>query len=436
MGLKANGERVAVSTWHEFAPDAQSIENDLAAAPYRRVKALVGFGVFLWVMSSAFAATGQDDTSTTAPEGETTTSQAPETTAQATTTLSAEERQKRDQAVANLNLAKANDRQVAAQLQATNEQANATIEKIEAATKRIRAAELIANRTAEDLRQSSGRQSDIEQSLKNQAVEGFKKSELEKTPPLFTNENVNNSLRQGQLLDQASASTTELLQELRGILAARQVANAEAAQAKSDAEKAERELQAELETLKDQQGEQLALKAEAERRIDNWESDLTAYAAEDDAIQDLIGKNAEPAPVTTGISNPTAPSLQGFQWPVEGRVTSEYGYRTHPVYGTRKLHAGIDVGAAGGTQITAAKDGTVIFAATRGGYGRTVIVDHGGGVTTLYAHMRDYGTSEGATVRRGDVLGFVGQSGTATGNHLHFEVRVNGSATNPRAYLG
>lgn len=433
MGLREDRECRTAPSWHDFAPDSQSIEGDWSVLSQHGRKLAIGLAVFVWVSLGAYAASGQEETTTTAPVQE------PEstTTAPATsTTLSEEDRQKRDRAVANLNLAKANDAQVASQLQRTNEEANATIEKIDAASKRIRTAELIANRTAEDLRKSSGRQTVIEKSLRDQAVEGFKGSEIESTPPLFTNDDVNESLREAKLLDQASASTSELLQELRGILETRQLANAEAAQAKADAEKAAAELQAQLDTLKGQQTEQLALKAEAERRIDEWEADLTAYAKEDEAIQDLIGKNAEPAPVTSGIANPTEPSLQGFQWPVEGRVTSEYGYRTHPVYGTRKLHAGIDVGAAGGTTITASKEGTVIFAASRGGYGRTVIIDHGGGVTTLYAHMREYGTSEGATVRRGDAIGTVGQSGTATGNHLHFEVRVNGSATNPRAYLG
>jgi murein DD-endopeptidase MepM/ murein hydrolase activator NlpD len=253
--------------------------------------------------------------------------------------------------------------------------------------------------------------------------------------PLLTNIDLNRALRQNGLLAQASLSTAELLEELRGLLEQRRVANAEAATAKDDAEAAGDVLQEELAVLKEQQGVQLGLKAEAERRIDIWAGELTAYAREDAAIQRVIVEKADKTEVSTAVNNPTTPSLAGFQWPVNARVTSEFGYRTHPVYRTRRLHAGMDIGAPRGTPIASSNDGVVIFAGRQGGYGNTVIVDHGGGVTTLYAHQTSFNTSVGQLVSRGDIVGFVGATGTATGNHLHFEVRVSGSPTNPRKYL-
>jgi murein DD-endopeptidase MepM/ murein hydrolase activator NlpD len=120
---------------------------------------------------------------------------------------------------------------------------------------------------------------------------------------------------------------------------------------------------------------------------------------------------------------------------VIGPVTSEYGYRIHPVYGSRKLHSGLDVSAPKGTPIAAVQGGTVLMAGVQGGYGNVVIVDHGDGVSTLYGHMSKINVSKGQQVDRGDVVGLVGATGTATGNHLHFEVRINGEATNPRPYL-
>lgn len=337
--------------------------------------------------------------------------------------------------MANLNLAKAADVEIAASLKAINEEANATVEKIQAATKRIEAAEAIVERSQDDLEQSGDKQREIETSLMLKAVEGFKSRSIGGSAGILSEATVNEALRQNQLLDGASASTTELLEELRGLLEDRRFANAQAEQAATDATAAEQVLQAELETLKEQQNAQVGLKVEAERRIDQWAGELTAYAREDAAIQSLIGQNAAPAVVNTAINNPTTPSALGFQWPVNATVTSEYGYRIHPVYGTRRLHAGIDVGAPGGTPIASSNNGVVIFAGTQGGYGRTVIVDHGSGITTLYAHMSEIGSTQGQTVARGDVLGFVGASGTATGNHLHFEVRVNGGPVNPRNYL-
>ncbi len=381
------------------------------------------------------ATTAAPTTATSASEGTATTTATSAPAAATPTTLSAAARQERARAVANLNLAKAADVEIAASLKAINEEANLTVEKIEAATRRIELAESIAERSQEQLAKSGEKQREIEASLMVKAVEGFKTRTVGEPGALFSESTVNEAIRQNQLLDQASSSTTELLEELRGLLEDRRLANAEAERAETDAKLAEQELQDELATLKEQQSLQLGLKAEAERRIDQWAGELTAYAKEDAAIQTLIGRNAAPAPVSTAVNNPTTPSALGFQWPIQARVTSEYGYRIHPIYRSRRLHAGMDLGAGRGTPIAAASDGVVIFAGTQGGYGRTVIVDHGGGVTTLYAHMSEIGSSNGQTVGRGDIVGLVGATGTATGNHLHFEVRVNGGPVNPRNYL-
>jgi murein DD-endopeptidase MepM/ murein hydrolase activator NlpD len=335
--------------------------------------------------------------------------------------------------MANLNLARAADEEIASQLRAITEEANLTVEKIEEAKQRLERAKELAERSEELLQSSGDQQNEIEASLMLKAIEGYKTQTIGAPGLLFTEVSVNEAIRQNQLLNEASSSTTELLEELRRILEDRRLANAEAERAAVDAERAQTELEEELATLQEQQELQLGLKAEAERRIDQWAGELTAYAREDAAIQSLIGRSA--APATTTINNPTNPSALGFQWPIQAPVTSEYGYRIHPVYGTRRLHAGMDLGAPRGTPIAASTDGVVIFAGTQGGYGRTVIIDHGGGITTLYGHMSEIGASQGQTVSRGDIVGFVGATGTATGNHLHFEVRVNGGAVNPRNYL-
>ncbi|MDR3224827.1 MAG: peptidoglycan DD-metalloendopeptidase family protein [Clostridiales Family XIII bacterium] len=122
-------------------------------------------------------------------------------------------------------------------------------------------------------------------------------------------------------------------------------------------------------------------------------------------------------------------------WPVIGSVTSEYGWRIHPISGTRKFHAGIDIAAATGTPIHAAASGTVIKAAYSGGYGNVVIIDHGSGITTLYGHNSSYASSVGKSVKRGDVIAYAGSTGNSTGPHCHFEVRVNGATQNPRNWL-
>jgi murein DD-endopeptidase MepM/ murein hydrolase activator NlpD len=124
-----------------------------------------------------------------------------------------------------------------------------------------------------------------------------------------------------------------------------------------------------------------------------------------------------------------------LQWPVNGVITSGYGYRTHPVLGYSRLHAGTDFGAATGTPIVAAAGGTVVSAGWMGGYGNAVVISHGGGLATLYAHQSRLAVGPGARVARGHVIGYVGSTGMSTGPHLHFEVRVNGVTTDPARYL-
>lgn len=122
-------------------------------------------------------------------------------------------------------------------------------------------------------------------------------------------------------------------------------------------------------------------------------------------------------------------------YPISARMTSGFGTRVHPVLGYRRFHAGIDFGAPTGAAIRAADSGRVIFAGWYGGYGRAVIIDHGSGITTLYAHSSQLYVREGQAVQQGQPIAAVGSTGLSTGPHLHFEVRRNGSPVNPLSFL-
>ena len=122
-------------------------------------------------------------------------------------------------------------------------------------------------------------------------------------------------------------------------------------------------------------------------------------------------------------------------FPTSGRITSRYGTRTHPVLGYRRFHAGIDFGASHGTTVNAADSGRVIFSGWYGGYGNAVILDHGGGITTLYGHNSRLLVREGQTVQQGQPIAAVGSTGLSTGPHLHFEVRRNGNPVDPLGFL-
>ena len=124
-----------------------------------------------------------------------------------------------------------------------------------------------------------------------------------------------------------------------------------------------------------------------------------------------------------------------FMWPCRGEITSYFGWRTHPIFGTTKYHSGMDIAVDYGTPIYAADSGTVIYSGWLGGYGYAVMIDHGSGLVTLYAHNQSLNVYEGQYVTKGTCIAYAGSTGYSTGPHCHFEVQVNGSAVNPFGYL-
>ena len=122
-------------------------------------------------------------------------------------------------------------------------------------------------------------------------------------------------------------------------------------------------------------------------------------------------------------------------WPVRGRITSGFGYRIHPIFKTKRFHAGIDIAAPTGTAVKAAASGEVLYAGWLRGYGKVIIILHRGGMATVYAHLRDIVVREGQRVAQGEIIGSVGSTGWSTGPHLYFEVRIDGRAVNPLKYL-
>jgi murein DD-endopeptidase MepM/ murein hydrolase activator NlpD len=137
--------------------------------------------------------------------------------------------------------------------------------------------------------------------------------------------------------------------------------------------------------------------------------------------------------VTTAdwIKANSAPSL----WPVQGLVTGSFGERIDPFNGEGAFHSGVDIGSSYGAPIVAPADGMVTLTDTMGGYGKTIMIDHGNGISTRYGHLSGFAVTAGQRVQRGDVIGYVGESGRSTGPHLHYEVRINDTPVNPYKYL-
>ncbi|MCP4964779.1 MAG: M23 family metallopeptidase [bacterium] len=170
----------------------------------------------------------------------------------------------------------------------------------------------------------------------------------------------------------------------------------------------------------------LAAKLDAvDDAIAEFSDELDGLEAEQARVETLIEQEASTEGETPGI----------LVRPVPGAITSGFGLRVHPILGYSRMHSGVDMRAGHGQEIKAGASGRVILAATYGGYGNTVIIDHGGGMTTLYAHQSSFNVSYGSQVGAGDIIGYVGSTGLSTGPHLHFEVRLFGSPVNPADYL-
>lgn len=190
-------------------------------------------------------------------------------------------------------------------------------------------------------------------------------------------------------------------------------------------------------------------KAEKDELVADLQYDINEYKKleeqgekqEELVKQELAAALAKQEKSTSSSGASTAPvnfSGGAFCWPSQSstRVTSDYGNRIHPITKTKKFHKGIDIGAAQGTNVLAAADGTVVTAGwNSGGYGYYITINHGGGIVTLYGHNSKLLVKSGDKVKKGQVIAKVGSTGNSTGPHIHFEVLKNGSVVNPYDYL-
>ncbi len=249
-----------------------------------------------------------------------------------------------------------------------------------------------------------------------------------------SSDDINRSAVRQSLLEFAAGSEQDLLDRLRTLRSEHDEHLIAAREASEEAKLLRLGLEQDLDQLEIDKDQQKKIQEELTVRKNKWQAEADQRGREAEEFTQIIrAKQAEALAGVPGVPGPE--STQGFIVPASGSIGSKFGPRTHPIFGGTRHHAGIDIGGTTGHPIWASKQGKVIFAGTKGGYGKTVVITHAGNLATLYAHMSQILVTEDDVVDTGEVIGLIGSTGWSTGPHLHFEVRVDGKPKDPMLFI-
>ena len=249
-----------------------------------------------------------------------------------------------------------------------------------------------------------------------------------------------------ELISLIGESDKEMVEELKAAMDDAQLKSDLAKKEAEDMQSVADQKQAELDELESRIGKTADALETKKAELSEWQKKEDALEAQADELDGEISKlQAELAAKQKKSGTTQTPPSGQLTWPYPGDYTiySPFGMRLHPVYKVYKMHTGVDLGGSYGNPIVAAADGTVIIASApvagqnKGGtnYGNYIVIDHGGGMSTLYGHCRDLYVQVGDTVKAGQVIAACGSTGTSTGPHVHFEVRINGTRVDPAPYI-
>jgi murein DD-endopeptidase MepM/ murein hydrolase activator NlpD len=245
---------------------------------------------------------------------------------------------------------------------------------------------------------------------------------------LLDSQNLNEFLDRRYQLRRVYAADKAVLQDLKAKAEVIEQRKAAVEEKRNQVALLQQQLLSQKELYEDEAAQEKQLIARLKERRSALEAAEDQLVRESEQLGSLIRQKIA---ASTGIVRGTG----RFVFPANANISSGFGNRVHPILGYSRFHAGIDFAASHGSAIRAADSGRVIFSGWYGGYGQTVIIDHGNGVSTLYAHASRLYVNEGQNVQQGQSIAAVGSTGLSTGPHLHFEVRQNGNPVNPMAYL-
>ena len=266
--------------------------------------------------------------------------------------------------------------------------------------------------------------------LDNRLIAVYESSDTEYLDVILSSKSVSEFLSNYFLITELATRDTELLEEMQ--------------QKKEEIENSKKQIESSKEQLATMKANQTKTAKILENTKTVRENFISKLSDKEKTIQAQIDEyNTRFAEINSEILKLAMDGIDTeyiggeLAWPVPGytRITSKYGMRTHPITGVYKLHTGVDISAPMGANFIAANDGIVTKAGYNSAYGNMVIIDHGGGVSTLYAHGSEILVQVGQTVKRGDAILKVGSTAYSTGPHAHFEVRLNGVVTDPMPYI-
>lgn len=331
-----------------------------------------------------------------------------------------------------LELVEAADTEVSDALSALDDAVAFQQAKIQAARQAIEAAEAEATMRWVQAEEIRAEVADLRNRIQELAVDVY----IGRIRPgsLLESDDMTAGIRRAAILDAVTGDRGDLIDRMRALESDLEDVALLADVAIHDAEIRQRELETSIKLLDRRIAAKEGVQDELRGRIDNYEEQISQFEREEYLMAILID-NLIAEELRKSAPDLTKESGQGFIMPMEGKIGSGFGPRIHPIFGTKRQHNGVDIACVRGQPIWSAKEGKVIFAGWKNGYGNVVLIEHAGPVVTLYAHQQEMHVTAGYTVGKGEIIGECGSTGWSTGPHLHFEVRTGGQPKDPMIVL-
>ena len=337
-------------------------------------------------------------------------------------------RARRVTAAAKIDASSATDDQLSGAIATLDKSVHAQVVATDAANQALQAAQVSVQRAEDKLNATRQQIAQYRTVAVDSAIDAYTHAGGPAVLDIIGAKNLSELSQREMYIRTLMSNDRDAIDNLRGALQDESVEQARLAKARDLMKARRKDAGDKLRSLAQQLKLQATLHGALDARLADYADEAAAAADSEGNIQALLAKAEGPgAAAAAAAAGPT--SAAGLIWPCHGPLTSPFGMR----WG--RMHQGQDIACGDGTAIHAAKAGTVVFAGVMSGYGNVVIIDHGGGFSTLYAHQSRMAVQQGQHVNQGDVIGYVGSTGHSTGPHLHFETRFGGAPRNPIPYL-